>query len=125
MTQHIVYRVFDGSELVYVGCTTNLEQRLDFHASHGWWWPASPVVTSVVFPDRASARTAERAAIRDEEPSANMGDLPPRRAWSTRRYENYLRALELSDTPALQNAEHVRNVRREYARRLRLHPLAS
>lgn len=68
-----VYRFFtaDGS-LLYVGCSGNLGQRLDDHASRTPWFSLVQSVSVEHFADRSSAITAEALAISTESPTHNV-----------------------------------------------------
>lgn len=69
---HYVYRCFDASRrLIYVGCTTNLQNRMAQHTASSWWAPQVAKVTAKVFPNGPVGRQAERVAIRDEVPRWN------------------------------------------------------
>lgn len=76
---HFVYRCYgpDG-RLLYIGCTNDVEGRMAVHAS-AWSNPASAGLNlrmtryeSTVYPDKPSARAAERQAIHDEAPIFNL-----------------------------------------------------
>jgi excinuclease UvrABC nuclease subunit len=76
---HVVYRCYgkDG-RLLYVGCTHDINARMQVHAS-SWHNPASALLSMRMdrveveeFPSLAEARDAERRAIHDEAPLANV-----------------------------------------------------
>lgn len=69
-----VYRHFDAcGRLLYVGSTSDPEARWKQHQRQSGWVMAGLVdsVTIEWWPSRAAARTAERAAIRNENPIYN------------------------------------------------------
>ena len=69
----VVYRVYDATDrLIYIGATSNLEQRLTYHRSQAWWWALATRVTSEPHPDMESAFDAEWAAIATEQPAFNV-----------------------------------------------------
>jgi len=75
---HALYRMFDANgQLLYVGITGKLLNRLDQHAEKRWF----PLVASITlewFPKERDAREAERRAIAIEHPVYNIaGRLPP------------------------------------------------
>lgn len=78
-TAHVVYRCYDADDrLLYIGCTWDINSRLNVHAS-SWHNPVSYVLnlrmvrhTVAEYPDKQSARKAEREAIRDEQPLLNL-----------------------------------------------------
>lgn len=73
---HYVYRAFtEDGELLYVGCARDVPARFFFHgivARH------AAVVETEEFPDKASARAAERAAITEGAPLLNKQHNPKR-----------------------------------------------
>lgn len=76
---HYVYRCFDSAgRLLYIGCTSDVVGRMQTHRA-SWHVPASAKVNmhtvrheTVEYPDRASARKAEREAIESEAPMFNV-----------------------------------------------------
>ena len=68
-----VYRVYDATgRLLYIGSAKDLEQRMKNHRSLSCWHPLAEHVTAESYPDMASARAAEAAAIRAEQPVFNL-----------------------------------------------------
>ena len=69
---HVLYRFFNSEdELVYVGISLSGLRRMSQHSRKPWW--SEVARTELVhFPDRESAREAERIAIRDEAPLYNI-----------------------------------------------------
>lgn len=95
--QHIVYRVYDvDGRLLYVGCTSNLPQRMANHrATAKWAYRMSTVVESPVYHDRDSAYEAERHAIATEHPAFNVKSRSlDRRTWTRQDYLDYMAARE-------------------------------
>lgn len=68
---HVVYRISDGADVIYVGCTNNLKRRLAEHRRRAEWWPLAKTCTSQGYPSRSDALVAERALIRDLSPAGN------------------------------------------------------
>lgn len=67
-----VYRFFSGDgELLYVGCTGRLTQRITNHASSKHWFADVATVTVQHFNNRAEALAVEAAAIDTESPRYN------------------------------------------------------
>lgn len=74
---HTVYRLYDNADrLLYVGCTRDLDLRLYMH--DGYYNATSTAfrglverVESVEYENKATARDAEREAIRAEAPLFN------------------------------------------------------
>jgi predicted GIY-YIG superfamily endonuclease len=67
-----VYRFYDSAgTLLYVGLTMNLRGRLDKHHRRPWW-PQVASMETVDYPDRESAKSAERYAIHHENPVHNI-----------------------------------------------------
>lgn len=109
--EHTVYRLFaaDGY-LLYVGCTSNLRDRLANHKTHKDWWPQVARVESETYPDRARGLWAEREAIVTEAP----------------RYNQNARMVPDPDAPPPPDLKAVAAERQsaleEAARRVGLHP---
>lgn len=79
-----VYRLYDADgTLLYIGCTENLEARRIQHTGYQQWWPmvASYRLTGP-FETRLAALTAERDAIKAEQPQFNIHHNPNRRPLS-------------------------------------------
>lgn len=81
LTPCALYRHFDrDGRLLYVGISRDPEKRWAQHRTQSWWVMANRVgrVSIEWFADERQARTAERAAIRLENPAHNR--LRPKRA---------------------------------------------
>ena len=73
MTGPVVYRVHDATgRLIYIGATSNLDQRLANHRSQAWWWKLAHRITHEAHSDMEAAHDAEWAAIADENPAFNL-----------------------------------------------------
>lgn len=71
--QPVVYRAFAKSgELLYIGSSKSLQNRLAQHRNGTWWWPVVKRIEHVVYPTLEEARAAEAAAIRAEGPKMNI-----------------------------------------------------
>jgi hypothetical protein len=71
--RYVVYRAYDSKGvLLYVGSTGRLATRRYSHSREKSWWPRVARITTEEFPERASARAAERRAIRLENPVHNL-----------------------------------------------------
>lgn len=69
----VVYRCYDATgRLIYIGATSNLEQRLTYHRSQAWWWSLACRITDEPHPDMEAAHDAEWAAIAAENPAFNL-----------------------------------------------------
>lgn len=79
-----VYRLF-GTEgvLLYVGIARRIGLRWDQHATSQPWWPDVLQMTVEWYPSRTEAETAEREAIRTEEPKYNVAHYPELRIAAT------------------------------------------
>ena len=76
-----VYRMYDAQERrLYVGMTDGAFMRLSSHADKSKWAQLTTKITLERFEDRALARAAESAAIRDEDPVFNVGGRPRKRS---------------------------------------------
>jgi predicted GIY-YIG superfamily endonuclease len=75
---HYVYRCFDDQgRLLYIGCTYDVDQRLEEHRyikRSSFWINSVELTTAEIHPDRASALAAEAAAIRSEQPPFNVAN---------------------------------------------------
>ena len=77
---HFVYRIFDADDrLIYIGCARDVTSRLTLHTARSSQSPRSWEIrrrmarhTVEEFPDLATARAAEAAAIRAEQPELNV-----------------------------------------------------
>jgi len=71
-TPTALYRLFDAAEqLLYVGISTQPETRWTQHAADKPWWPLVQRRKTEWHPDREAAESAERIAVRTEEPLYN------------------------------------------------------
>lgn len=69
----ILYRYFDDQRrLLYVGITGSFQKRAAQHERGAPWVSEATRVTLEHFPDRESARIAERMAIESEYPKFNI-----------------------------------------------------
>lgn len=82
---HWLYIFRDSAGAVlYVGCTAYLGRRMTAHHGDKAWWAEIATVEAQVYPNRASGRIAEIAAIREHLPRYERsqamrtlnGDLP-------------------------------------------------
>lgn len=72
--EHSVYRLYnDSGDLLYIGCARDVEQRLMLHHVFGY-----TLCAIEEYPNKASARAAERAAIKAEAPLLNKQHNPQR-----------------------------------------------
>jgi predicted GIY-YIG superfamily endonuclease len=70
--QTCVYRFYDvDNHLLYVGISMNFEGRLAKHRRRPWW-PSVARQTFEWYPNRTSAKDAERWAIHHENPLHNL-----------------------------------------------------
>lgn len=68
-----LYRFFDtGGRLLYVGIATDPQVRWYAHREEKSWWLEVAHETIDWFPDRLSAKAAEKAAIKSEAPLYNV-----------------------------------------------------
>src|SRR5581483_10653325 len=67
-----LYRFYDRvGQLLYIGISRNLHARWGQHEAEKTWWPLAAKRTVVMYPSRAEAEKAEKAAIRSERPVHN------------------------------------------------------
>lgn len=91
-TPHTVYLHIDAAgNVLYVGCTENLEQRTAAHSPHAKWWPeVATVETDSVQPSFDAGRARERELIWRYDPPFNTWGTPHAaadRAWSRAWFE--------------------------------------
>lgn len=79
MSKHYVYRCYDAADrLLYIGCTENLGARMAVHMSSGQNMASIVLMRRMdhmeyeTCPDKQSAQAAEREAIYNEAPLANL-----------------------------------------------------
>ncbi|MDB5716467.1 MAG: hypothetical protein JWO15_3864 [Sphingomonadales bacterium] len=103
-----VYRAFDAADrLLYVGCSVDVDARLNYHQQHSNWWPFHCRIEREGFASRDEALAAEATAIFTEHPRWNMTGRSPnhpdgaanavnRAPWldAERQTANALRALQ-------------------------------
>ncbi len=85
-----LYRYFRANgRLLYVGITCDPVGRHGQHSRSASWWQHVRMVRYEWFPSQFLARTAERLAIRDENPDHNTLALPVEPFWppSAKWYE--------------------------------------
>ena len=71
--QWCIYRVYNAAfELLYVGHTGNLDNRIRCHRRDRRWWDEAEYVFPEFTPDKDEAVEAERQAIRNERPKYNV-----------------------------------------------------
>ncbi|AEK07809.1 endonuclease [Mycobacterium phage Yoshi] len=120
MSAHYVYRIYDGDDrLIYVGETGDLFGRLAFHKVNSWWGSQADHAKASVYPDRAHARSAERDAIRSEQPRWNItGAWAAHRSWTADQYVDYVTAY-IRTRPQLTEygKTHIANVARLFQAR--------
>lgn len=74
-----LYRLYDTSgALLYVGITSKRTERFTGHAATAKWWPEITSITLEHFAKRADAESAERTAIKNENPVHNVVHNPNR-----------------------------------------------
>ncbi|WP_309318867.1 GIY-YIG nuclease family protein [Streptomyces salinarius] len=72
-----VYRLRDrAGRMLYIGMTNNPEQRWYFHERRHWWHQVTDRDVQW-YPDRATARRMEAAAIKSEAPLHNSVHVEP------------------------------------------------
>jgi hypothetical protein len=111
---HHVYRCFDSTgRLIYVGASGDLFARLRSHRASSWWAPQVAKVTAKVYPNRLTARAAERAAIRAEMPRWNKsGKWETRHQWTQEDWIDWLTVLfQASRYPAPEIYARLRDYR--------------
>jgi hypothetical protein len=66
-----LYRIYDKNDnLLYVGISCTLMQRLRDHSRRSWWFDAAKIVPEI-FPSKFFAEMEEEKAIRNEKPFYN------------------------------------------------------
>lgn len=97
--RHYVYRCFGAAgRLLYIGCTSNLSQRIEAHTSgradgtSGYLSQHMETWTATEYPSRDAALEGERNAIRTEAPLMN-------------KHHNLGRGPAIVEAPALSDDE--------------------
>lgn len=73
--KHALYRFYnDGGQLLYTGITNNPERRFTEHAKEKHWWTEVRGIAIDWYDDRNSVLSAEKRAIRIENPFHNIRD---------------------------------------------------
>lgn len=68
-----LYRLFsEHGELLYIGISIRVEQRLYEHSQSKWWWPEVEYQLITNLPTRREALELEEWAIRSERPKYNV-----------------------------------------------------
>lgn len=72
-----LYRCYSADgELIYVGSTAGIQQRMNVHSRQSWFYDRIASVLYWTFDNIAAAREAELAAITAERPTLNQRDNP-------------------------------------------------
>lgn len=72
MTTHYVYTFWDAEDrALYVGCTSNIPQRIRTHLREREWFVDVARFDVSVYPDGLTAYTAEAARIKELQPLYN------------------------------------------------------
>lgn len=88
MATHYVYRLWDeNGELLYVGISKTLVNRLTQHDESQPWASEVATVTAKRYPNRDKARAAEIEAIQTENPRYNIRDRAKPVDWGMRATE--------------------------------------
>ncbi|HET6628511.1 MAG TPA: GIY-YIG nuclease family protein, partial [Woeseiaceae bacterium] len=73
----VVYRCYaDDGEVIYIGSSVNLAQRIRSHRAGTHWWDEVVRVEHEAHPSEASCRLGEALAIRTELPFYNRDGKP-------------------------------------------------
>lgn len=67
---HYVYQFWSRGICIYVGCTSNLGQRLTAHQRKEWWCSVREV-KAAIYPDKYTALDIERDLIQEHDPWIN------------------------------------------------------
>jgi predicted GIY-YIG superfamily endonuclease len=67
-----LYRLYSAERLVYVGVSSDPQNRFKTHRQKTEWWPRVDRVVLRWLPSRAEAFAAERQAIATELPEMNV-----------------------------------------------------
>ncbi len=70
--RHVVYHLYgEDREVLYIGCSYNLAQRLRYHTNAGWW-PYVLFADWRLLESRADAKAAEKEDIQRLRPFFNI-----------------------------------------------------
>lgn len=114
MTAYFVYRALDSEgEVLYVGCTRNLAQRLGEHGRTAPWADQVAKVRATVHPDRTTALAVEREEIARLSPVWNyQGQWASNATWTDADFARYLTVRGIRAGRSDVVRRHLRNVRR-------------
>ena len=118
--EHTVYRMYDQEgRLIYVGCTYDLEQRLNTHRRAMWWYYQSVRIVTETHPNRTEARKAETRIRDTEAPRWNIESRwMLRHSFTQQMFADYITAME--NHPSRKYAsikKRLERAREEYAQR--------
>lgn len=116
LREHFVYRAFDETDLLYVGCSYTVEARMKAHRSTGDWYSQMVRLRLAGPYNFETARQLERDAIRTERPLFNS--MTPERCAVRaahdrilKRCQNHLMSEGMEFWPAfhaaMTHADHV------------------
>ena len=93
-----VYKAADiNGELLYVGITCDLKQRLSQHKRESAWWSKHSTITHETFPSRSEALTVESLLIETCDPPYNIAGTD--RFGQTMRDAHLRRCKKRSEPP--------------------------
>jgi hypothetical protein len=93
-----VYRLFNADrELIYIGCTHDVEARINAHRVSAWWYPQVHFSSVEDFSDRTTAHAAEMKAIFTENPKWNIRHRSlGTTGWTAQMYLDYIKAVQMT-----------------------------
>jgi hypothetical protein len=84
--ENVLYRFYNSSQrLLYVGITSDPENRFRGHRADKPWWDDVFVITLTRYPDRGELAQAEIEAIESEHPKYNVAYAVPRETLNVTR----------------------------------------
>ena len=94
--EHTVYRMFDQQDrLIYVGCTYDLEKRLQAHRRQMWWYYQIARITTETHPNRTEALKSETRIRDTEAPRWNIESRwMMRHSFTEQMFRDYITAME-------------------------------
>lgn len=94
--EHTVYRLYDNEDrLIYVGCTYDLEKRLQAHRRKMWWYYQTERIVTETHPNRTEALRAETRIRDTEAPRWNVESRwMMRHSFTEQMFLDYMTALD-------------------------------
>lgn len=118
--EHTVYRLYDQQDrLIYVGCTYDLEKRLQAHRRKMWWFYQISRISTETHPNRSEALKSETRIRDTEAPRWNVESRwMMRHSFTKEMFQDYMTALDRHPSKKYGSiAKRLEKARAEYEQR--------